>query len=216
MPARIGRLRPRSYPNSLPGMGDRLRSIAGVALVAAACGGQTAGAQADSGSLPDGSERTDSNGPDGSTQWSPVCPSTPPALGSPCSPQQAECEYACGAPILECDPNGWLGGPSMTCEPSTNPPGCPSSSVQLQSGAPCTADGLTCVASNEGQCSCLNSGNPDGGINDTWYCEPQPGCPYPRPRIGSPCSNNMVCYYSSSGSGQICEDGVWRVTLGGA
>ena len=73
-------------------------------VAVAGCGGKaTTSPLADSGAGSDGSTGQDAEGP-----WSPVCPDSAPAEGSPCSNESLSCEYGCGN-VLVCAGGTWGG-----------------------------------------------------------------------------------------------------------
>jgi hypothetical protein len=82
-------------------------------------------------------------------------------------------------------------------------------------GATCTTQGLTCHYSL-GRCYCgFIFGPPqptvDGGTS-SWLCDdPGTGCPQPRPRVGSPCTQEgQTCQYLTCDFAQQCTGGVWQ------
>ena len=59
----------------------------------------------------------------------------------------------------------------------------------------------------EGVCECDWGGSPNGFI---WSCDtPEPGCPLPRPRVGSACTGDVDCDYVNCGYDQACMNGLW-------
>jgi hypothetical protein len=206
-------------------------------LSAAGCGGSTAlgeggdggardssvqdGATADAPSLPD------TGNPDASP-WSAVCPASAPTPGDACSQENLQCEYgaawwniACDK-VLQCQSGVWAAA-MLAFDPCTPAPGpnasvCPSSYAAVPTGAACGAQGTNCLYP-QGECSCqFPLGGPlqiDGG-NASWQCLPEPGCPWPRPRIGSACSSNgQSCTYEACSYGQLCSGGTWQGSLEG-
>jgi hypothetical protein len=204
------------------GMGLRVGAVAAMAPSLAACGGLTNGVGSDGGPKSDGSgSSSDTSEPpsdagqdDTAATWSPVCPDTPPTLGASCTAANVSCEYACNSYVFSCSSQGvWSAGANIPCDPSasTNPAACPSGAIQPQ--ASCYQDHLACVVPDEGECVCIPTPEPDGGTY-WWSCNPQPGCPYPHPRIGSVCTEGMYCAYPA-GEAVICTNGLWTLGNGG-
>jgi hypothetical protein len=198
--------------------------VAGGAM--AACGGDTVSGGSepgtDGGTHHDAVSHVDSPAPgDDATQpWSPVCPVTAPAVGTVCTKEGITCEYgqmqydvACDT-VLQCGGGTWSKFDTfMTCTPDApNAAACPSTLTAVPQGGSCAPNGLSC-AYPEGVCSCAPQIGPvefiDGGQGPTWTCNPGPGCPMPRPRLGSPCTGNTSCSYESCAYGQSCQDGAW-------
>jgi len=209
------------------------------ALCATACGGTVVQGNADGGgsdaSSPDGSPDatpgTDGSPPsdgatDGDQPWSPICPEDQPTIGSACSmtpPRDSPeilCEYGelqydpgCDT-VLTCEEGTWQNafGPSETCQPDgPNSSSCPATYGDIDGGGSCTDNGLRCEYP-QGVCTCsAGFGGPvilDGGTS--WYCNPGPGCPMPRPRLGSSCTGNQQCTYQTCQFGESCTGGYWQ------
>jgi hypothetical protein len=170
----------------------------------------------------DASDATDHDGggPDAPPPWSPVCPDLQPGAGSACSQQGVQCEYGSGDyniqcdTVMQCQTGGWqtyqfFGGGCPT--PVPNPPPCPADFTGVPQGQSCMPAGTGCVYP-QGHCSCdVPFGLPqiDGGTA-TWQCLPEPGCPMPRPRLGSACTGQMYCTYEQCSFGETCMGGVWQ------
>jgi len=153
----------------------------------------------------------------------PACPATQPAVGAPCSQESLECEYGtsqypgCDA-IVQCSSGYWGTefGPAGYCPTGPNPEGCPASPDDVNDGgATCSTAGLTCHYAL-GQCYCGSLFGPlpqpeDGGTYN-WSCDdPGPGCPQPRPRVGSPCTQEgQSCEYFACDWAQQCTGGLWQ------
>jgi hypothetical protein len=183
-------------------------------LVVAGCGGATQGA-------PDGGTGSDSGGADGGS--TPVCPAASPGQGGACGPQGLTCEWG-SSPLLECDVVGTCNGGRW--EVTTVGPGecgppptgtCPSSFAAVPRGTHCSPDGLECTYP-EGLCACAPTGGPpvvDASAITAWACQdPAPGCPQPRPRLGTPCSQDgQQCDYGActipGGTAEACQGGLW-------
>jgi len=170
-------------------------------------------------------------GGDAGRSWSPVCPVDVPVMGSPCSlPQPPDnpeilCEYgklqydvACDT-VLSCQGGTWGRAsplPSI-CQPDEpNAPACPATYADLQkdvaAGGSCSDANLRCEYP-EGVCSCSQGfGGPisiDGGTH--WFCNPGPGCPMPRPRLGEACTgSSQSCTYLTCDFAEGCVDGYWH------
>ncbi|HEY1696620.1 MAG TPA: hypothetical protein VGG39_30875 [Polyangiaceae bacterium] len=186
-------------------------------------GGHDAGPTGDASPDPDGGGGDASN--DASpAPWSSVCPASLPAIGSACSLENVECEYgsawwsiSCDA-VVQCSAGAWTKEqPSYTpcsAQPGPNAPSCPATYASVPTGTSCDATGLRCVY-GQGLCTCdVPLGGPiliDGGTG-SWGCVPENGCPFPRPRLGSPCdgsSATSTCTYEECSYGQSCQDGAW-------
>jgi hypothetical protein len=179
----------------------------------------------DGGSAKDaGSEDADRD----AATWSSVCPATTPALHSMCAVDGLQCEYpravydnklqydvACDN-VLECSDGGWSSAPlgGAKCEPdSPNSTDCPLTFVGITNGGSCSDPGLRCEYP-KGVCTCaaaLGGVLPVLDAGASWSCNPETGCPMPRPRLGSACGTaKQSCTYQSCSFGEICEAGVWQ------
>ena len=156
----------------------------------------------------------------------PRCPSSLPAAGSPCGVEELRCEWG-DDPRWNCNARSrcYLGKweafpPDATKCPSTPiglPPGCPSRAVAEARGT-CTDTTLFC-AYPEGMCTCMIESGPPlpdaGTYPPVWVCETlSPGCPRPRPRIGSACTTtDLRCDYGVcsrvDGSAFWCDGKAW-------
>lgn len=212
------------------------RTLSLLSLVLLGCGGAFAPSLSsgdagggDSGNVDgspfqDASPGPDEGPPDSGHPWSPVCPASLPTLGSACTADQAECEYgnawwsvSCD-PVVQCENGVWTTDqPSYEAcspEPGPNPSTCPASYAAVPQGTACADTGLDCVYA-EAVCSCqVPLGGPvqiDGGEGASWGCLPGPGCPMPRPRLGSACTaEGTYCTYEACSYGQTCQGGVWH------
>lgn len=153
----------------------------------------------------------------------PACPAAQPAVGTACSHESLECEYGssqypgCDA-IMQCSGGFWGTefGPAGYCPTGPNPDGCPTSMSDVSDGGvTCDTQGLTCHYAL-GQCYCGDIFGPpvympDGGTYN-WTCDdPGPGCPQPRPRVGSSCTQEgQSCNYFNCDWSQQCTGGVWQ------
>jgi hypothetical protein len=158
------------------------------------------------------------------------CPPAAPPAGSPCPEVGEQCEYGTSATpvcnqLAQCTTTGWIYGSACTgaaCATSCPAGTCPAQypSAPTPSTAPiCTDKGLVC-AYPAGTCTCAAAGaavSTDAGIH--WTCFPaQPGCPTPRPDIGSACpattTPNTCDYGACSGGVAVeCEAGTWQVAM---
>lgn len=207
-----------------------------VTALTSACGGSVftgASPGGDSGAG-DGSARDsapgpfDGGGPDGfgddsSAPWSPVCPATAPTAGTACSMENLQCEYgsawwsvACDQ-VMQCESGRWTTfQPSFepcSAEPGPNATDCPPTFADVPQGSVCATTGLSCVYA-QGQCACqVPLEGPveiDGGTG-YWGCVPEPGCPYPRARLGTACTSAQSnCTYEECSYAQACDNGVWQ------
>jgi len=218
-----------------------LASALAAGLVLAGCGGATfdsiaasdAGGDAPSASDGDSDSATHDGGPgdDGpvgdAPSDSPVthgpCPASPPTPGSACTREDLQCEYGTsqyvGCDILvQCTSGQWQTQTfGDTCPGGPNPPECPPTMASVPSGSACGSQTITCHY-DLGQCTCgFLFGPPPppldgGGPGYTWTCDdPGPGCPQPRPRVGSACTQDgQSCMYETCSYGQQCTGGVWQ------
>jgi hypothetical protein len=191
-------------------------------------GGSSDGAKSDS---PVGSEGGPEGGKDSGSPWSPVCPEEQPALGSACSlPSGMDvfptlCEYgklqydvSCDT-VLLCRSGSWAAETfESSCQPDApNSAACPATYAALmdEDGGSCSDNGLRCEYP-EGVCSCSTGFGgpimPDGGTS--WFCNPGPSCPMPRPRLGSSCSgSSQNCTYLTCEFSETCQKGYWQGEL---
>ena len=165
----------------------------------------------------------DGGAPDGgSTQ----CPSAVPAQGSSCSHEGLDCEWG-NDPNLACNTTAHCGGgqwnvqqPYGQCPTPPNPTECPASFASVPVGQLCgDLVGTTC-SYPQGFCGCsAGMGGPypaDASAVATWICEsPAAGCPQPRPKLGTSCSQEgLECDYAScglpTGASIVCQSGAWQ------
>jgi hypothetical protein len=200
------------------------------------CGGATfeglppddgGGSGGDDSGKGDGGVGTDGGANDGGL--SPVCPAQVPATSSACSRPGVTCEYGTD-PDYNCNtraqcnqqPGGYafwnVQSPGIReCPTPPNPAACPATFGAVPQGSSCSTQMLVCWYP-QGECGCvpplvgpvlLDAGN------DHWVCAAPANCPSPRPKFGSPCTQDgQVCDYGSCGrppSGVMvkCEQGVW-------
>lgn len=184
-----------------------------------ACGGATQGA------LGGGTESDGGGSGDGGTGATP-CPSSPPSDGDACGPQGLTCEWG-SSNVQDCDEmalcNGgrWqvtLQGPGgLDCGGA--PQGmCPSSFASVPRESHCSPYGSYCDYP-QGRCACTVPAGPgfpaDASAVAEWICQdPAPGCPEPRPRVGSTCSQEgLECDYGActvpGGNSETCQGGLW-------
>jgi hypothetical protein len=155
------------------------------------------------------------------------CAATPPEAGTPCTTEGERCEYggsvvvacdlvmACSAGVWHTASTGPCTGPALLGDA-----GCPPSwlAATTLDGGPCPA--LDCQYP-EGYCSCegsCGSGGQSPGphplVSPPWSCKASvPGCPSPRPPIGTACDTDAGCEYGWScgcGTLQACTQGVWQ------
>jgi hypothetical protein len=187
-----------------------------LSLLLAACGGTTEQASGtDSGTE---AHATDSglsqdSGPDAA----PACPADAPAQGAECPAVGFECQYSTNffdscAQIADCTATGWsLTGPPNTCLSGS----CPASYSALADAGSLQACSQSLQVTDcwypQGVCQCSGGlGGPAQPLG--WYCLPTaPGCPYPTPPVGSPCTTSgQVCGFSCSTAGVVCKDGTWQ------
>jgi len=197
--------------------------VASLAVAAlAACGGDVF-SPTDGGNSNDGGGTSDGGGTnDGGLTID--CPSSIPSSGANCAKEGLECEYGTSAELqcntlATCQGGHWNVVPPVpdACQPPSSK--CPPSFAQVPVDQACPdAVGTTCDYP-QGTCGCTDYfGGPvpaDAAAAARWYCDnPAPGCPMPRPRIGSPCSQEgQECNYSPctpSGTGTLCQNGTWH------
>jgi hypothetical protein len=175
--------------------------------------------------------------PDGSPGG--ACPADAPTQASPCARTDLWCEYGGTGPELlcstmaSCQPNAagslrWsvtVPGKECIASPAQNSPECPATFVSPARACPPGNPLGRCVYA-EGMCGCVPCAG-DGGLpSQQWACEayPQPGgCPMPRPRAGSACTQEgQSCEYGSpcGVAGGIpylvCKGGRWALQPFGA
>ncbi|MGO8993775.1 MAG: hypothetical protein ACLQVI_10640 [Polyangiaceae bacterium] len=166
-----------------------------------------------SGSSSGGSSSSSSGG--GSDGGTAQCPSSPPSEGAACPRIGLECEYGDSAnpscnEIVDCESSGWdLPSIGQTCPAGT----CPATYADVSQGKSCSPAGLDCPYA-QGECNCSNT--PIATPTPVWQCStPAAGCPEPRPRIGSPCTqtqSGLSCDYGActGGAAVQCENGIWN------
>lgn len=155
------------------------------------------------------------------------CPAERPREGGECRREGLECEYGASEypscdDVFECAARRWVRTSfGVSCPSGPNDPSCPPTFQSVPRNQTCGPQGLTCHY-DLGQCYCGVSFGPpmpyDGGPQDfPWTCDdPAPGCPQPRPRLGSACDGRVpVCVYQQCDYGQACQDGVWQAELMG-
>jgi hypothetical protein len=159
----------------------------------------------------------------GGGSWSPVCPDSLPTLASSCSNPVAEppCEYGnawwdpgCDT-IVQCLYNAWnvsgeASGETCFALPAPNSADCPGDRPAIGVDTACAKSGLTCYYGEGTTCECA-AGRADAGTT-TWQCNPDPGCPIPRPRFGASCNREQTCTYGVEPNlvGEQCIDGFWQ------
>jgi hypothetical protein len=198
-----------------------------VLATAAACGaaGSHASGSGDGGPGSGDASGTDGSGDDsggssdggssdaGTPDWASLCTDFPSPDASTCPEPGLTCEYGsspnplCNTLAL-CASGGWeTTEPTPACAYGA----CPASYAAVQQSATCPADPFSC-SYPQGQCNCNLTSN---GANPrlVWSCTtPAAGCPEPRPRLGSPCSQpNLSCDYGACSGGikQICVNDIW-------
>lgn len=178
--------------------------VLALALLATGCGGIVGG-------------DTD-GGVDSSAPWSAVCPESRPTEGASCSHDSLDCEYGCND-VVVCSGGKWegavLSGQDALCDAGPNPSTCPSALSAITPNATCTNAGATCIYS-QGVCECTSPADPTPDASASWFCGPEPGCPMPRPRIGSACTKaSLTCDYQTCGNSVTCTDSVWQPAFAG-
>ncbi len=196
----------------------------GLACAAIGCGGTFASVgAADGGGADDGGGGGD---PDGSGP-APHCPSAQPTAGGACSSENLVCEYGT-SPVQDCDTvatctgGAWqFAGHSpggLDCDPAPASQ-CPSSFATVPRGSHCAPFGLYCDYP-QGRCACSDTSfgptPADASAEAEWICQvPVSGCPEPRPRLGTACSQEgLDCDYGTcgvipGGTAEACTNGIW-------
>lgn len=187
---------------------------AAMGAVLVACGGSAATIGGGDGGANDGSSANDGSTSDGSTPGG-ECPTAVPTAKSPCATPGLSCEYGGTGDHLLCSTiascqaaasggNQWyVNAPPSGCvaSPAENPMGCPPSYATLPTGAACPREPATQCVYAEGVCGCIGCMADGGGASTEWACQPWPapsGCPEPRPRLGSPCTQEgQSCFYAN-------------------
>jgi len=171
-------------------------------------GGSATGSRSgSSGGLDSGSG---GGGPEGGpdTLGSPLGPLCPSQVtdGGYCSVDGFVCEFGvnpnpyCNDLDVCLSVGGWSNEaqPAISCGQGTYP----ASYTDVAQGEPCPVRNLDC-AYPEGQCNCgagLAYANRSG--RPVWTCSSPPGCPEPRPRLGSSCSQGgLHCDYGACNGG---------------
>ncbi len=124
--------------------------------------------------------------------------------------------------VVSCEGGSWTSNPvfpSSLCtpDPGKNPSACPATLAAVPQGESCSPAGLECVYPS-GVCDCNAPFGPimvDGG-GSSWGCLPEPGCPMPRPRLGSACgTEGQNCTYQQCSYAQSCQGGLWQPEVEG-
>jgi hypothetical protein len=154
-----------------------------------------------------------------------ACPVAEPALGDPCDPSTAACEYG-EDPRHQCNRvYSCVSGhfqittfpaqspsdlPDAAGCPTTLPADCPPSLASVAVGAACTPN-LRCPYV-DGECACF--AGDDAGA---WACAPgnvlggsDAACPAVRPHLGASCpAQSGYCVYDFDCSFEACSCGEW-------
>jgi hypothetical protein len=95
---------------------------------------------------------------------------------------------------------------------------CPATFASVPRMTHCTPYGGWCDYA-EGRCACTANTGPallDASAEAIWICQDPsaPGCPSPRPRLGSTCSQEgLSCDYAAcdvpGGTVELCHGGAW-------
>ncbi len=195
-------------------------------LALSACGGVVVDSSSDGGpdatpkdgALTDGTALTDGSSSDGGTTVTVGCPADAPAPGTACAPPGALCEYGTAFwtqcdDVFKCNPktDTWFARPKDTSLCAADSQSCPATFKEAK--GTCTPF-MDCDYP-EGYCECVvTCGGPPGGPQDYFACaHPYQGCPYPRPRLGTACSNEgQQCNYQvcCTGTNMTCKGGTWQ------
>jgi hypothetical protein len=188
-------------------------------FVAAACGGATLDPGTDGGS--------DSSPPPSDGGLVPACPTSAPTEGAACTPEGVSCEYG-NDPSLQCNVYAqcslghWqVNKPTVFgCPTPPNDSACPGSYASVPVGQACGALVGTTCSYPQGFCGCavpqFGPYPEDASAAAVWVCDqPEPGCPQPRPKLGSACTQeNQACDYGTcslpTGTSMICKNGAWE------
>jgi hypothetical protein len=111
--------------------------------------------------------------------------------------------------VVTCEAGFWSDQPGK-CAPGQ----CPATYDDVPKNMDCSPQGLDCWYP-EGQCNCAMT-LPVSAI-PRWQCAtPAIGCPEPRARIGSACSQEgLSCNYGGCTGGveESCKNGYWQRVL---
>jgi hypothetical protein len=159
----------------------------------------------------------------------PVCPSTAPLGGAPCTENGLRCSYGddpypyCRSE-LECRGETWteIAARAAYCDVPIDGR-CPAE--RPKSGSACTVDALGTVpcAYEAVSCRCGAGLLANPGDKGSWLCFGAPenlGCPALLPNLGEGCAaNGTECWYDPEGCLDsrlylICQDGAWTGTHG--
>ena len=200
-----------------------------VAAAAFACGGSTSsGGSGSSGGASSGTNGSSSGSSNGSGPGGTACPSAAPNAKTACAVAGLQCEYGAD-PDLSCDDlatcssGSWQltgGSSAQTCPTPAASGACPATYSAAETAGSCSASGTAC-GYPQGRCDCAvaTGGPPTVGTKATrWLCDnPGTGCPMPRPRVGSTCTQSgLTCNYGAcsipDGVGLACTGGLWQVS----
>ena len=209
-----------------------LVAVSSAAVIA--CGGRVGddpGSGVDAGAGADGAitNGTDAGAtPDGATTGkqdagaSKLCPRAQPFQNDLCSVEGLECEYGdsyrlrCNV-LAACRGGRWsLTAPdTVVCGAPVNGPSCPKTVAEIAASDGCPQEGAACVYStNICECSALGTGPGGPPVPPTWSCfpdPPAPGCPFPRPELGTECTTpGATCEYSVCGNEIVCAGRLWH------
>ncbi|HSQ64288.1 MAG TPA: hypothetical protein VLM85_13770 [Polyangiaceae bacterium] len=191
--------------------------VAPLALVVG-CGGAT---------LDPGSDGGADSSPPSDGGLGPSCPATVPNADSPCSKEGLSCEYGSDPNLscntyAQCSLGRWqvMTPPPSGCPTPPNPSSCPSTYASVPVGQLCgNLVGLLC-SYPLGFCGCevpqFGPYPADGAAVAQWVCDqPEQGCPQPRPKLGSVCTQpGQMCDYGAcslpTGTSVQCQDGAWQ------
>ena len=127
-------------------------------------------------------------------------------------PDGTLCEYGT-SPNPQCDVSVYCHNGTWSVDHTYCPPGtCLTTYADVPQGQACMPNGLDCAYA-QGQCNCSASSPAGPGPNPTWQCFQPQGCPEPRPRIGSPCTQpGQSCDYGACAGGvsESCTGGYWQ------
>jgi hypothetical protein len=209
-----------------------LHALVALSAVAVACGGSTFDNQADGGGT-DGAPSSSGTGTSSGGTGVSGCPASPPPSGSSCSPAGLTCEWGTSN-VPDCDTQETCAGGLWTLmvqgpgglDCGGGPPiVCPASYGGVPVYQSCSPYRGYCDYP-QGRCGCSPPAtitvNIDGSFQGPfWQCQQPttPGCPQPRPRLGSVCTQDgLTCEYGDcnevpGGNAEVCRGGVWVTTV---
>lgn len=145
------------------------------------------------------------------------CPKNQPTQGAACSLATLQCEYG-SDPRVSCNvvatcnsSHQWMVVATDLFCSTDGGAACPAKQADVPVGQSCSPLNLLCEYP-DGLCGCTRIAHQ----YDRWVCDkPNPQCPYPRPRLGTACTQDQQsCDYGSctalGGIVEKCVGGTWH------